>query len=101
VDALQPGLVGTSKQTFAFRYCDGRMVPFRMTANAARPFRGGAPAEQQPGAGGMLPPLPTRKRLETSGACVAPCEGCDVAVRPPSAAPPFRAARGIPYLAVP
>ncbi|GIM10874.1 hypothetical protein Vretimale_14474, partial [Volvox reticuliferus] len=36
VNALQPGLVGPSKQAFAFRYCDGRMVPHRILPNAAR-----------------------------------------------------------------
>jgi hypothetical protein len=36
VDALQPGLLGPTKQAFACRYCDGRLVPWR----PAQGFRG-------------------------------------------------------------
>lgn len=74
VDALVPGLVGGSKQAFAFRYCDGRMVPQRVPyshagqAGGPRPFRGGVGTG--PGGEGVL-----RKRLETSGACCGPPGG--------------------------
>lgn len=69
VDALCPSLLGSSKQEFAFRYCDGRLVPRR---NPAQFWRGGAGGNGQPGHGGggggeAGPPQPPKRRLDTSG----------------------------------